>query len=98
MIYITVLYNEAGMKKVTETELLEIQKMRESLLEIVVSIGELTLNKFLVQAQLDSISTDINAQQSAFMDFKEKERVLFEKLQQTYGTGNIDMETGEVSE
>jgi hypothetical protein len=32
------------------------------------------------------------------MDFKEKERVLFEKLQQTYGTGNIDMETGEVSE
>jgi hypothetical protein len=47
---------------------------------------------------LDSISTDINAQQSAFMDFKEKERVLFEKLQQTYGTGNIDMETGEVSE
>ena len=86
------------MKKVTETELLEIQKMRESLLEIVVSIGELTLNKFLVQAQLDSISTDINAQQSAFMDFKEKERVLFEKLQQAYGTGNINMETGEVSE
>lgn len=86
------------MKKVTEAELLEIQKMRELLLEIVVSIGELTLNKFLIQTQLDSISTDINTQQSAFLDFKEKERVLFEKLQQTYGTGNIDMETGEVSE
>jgi hypothetical protein len=86
------------MKKVTDAELLEIQKMRESLLEIVVSIGELTLNKFLLQTQLESISTEINAQQSAFMDFKEKERVLFEKLQQTYGTGNIDMETGEVSE
>jgi len=86
------------MKKVTEAELLEIQKMRESLLEIVVSIGELTLNKFLIQTQLDSISADINAQQSAFIAFKENERVLFEKLQQTYGTGNIDMETGEVSE
>jgi len=86
------------MKKVTEVELLEIQKMRESLLEIVVSIGELTLNKFLIQTQLDVISADIDKQQSAFMNFKEKERVLFEKLQQTYGTGNIDMETGEVSE
>jgi hypothetical protein len=86
------------MKKVTEAELAEIQKMRESLLEIVVSIGELTLNKFLSQTQLDSISADINTQQSAFLDFKEKERVLFEKFQQTYGTGNIDMETGEVSE
>jgi hypothetical protein len=86
------------MKKVTDAELAEIQKMRELLLEIVVSIGELTLNKFLLQTQLDSISADINTQQSAFLDFKEKERVLFEKLQQTYGTGNIDMETGEVSE
>jgi hypothetical protein len=86
------------MKKVTEVELLEIQKMRELLLEIVVSIGELTLNKFLIQTQLDVISADIDKQQSAFMNFKEKERVLFEKLQQTYGTGNIDMETGEVSE
>ena len=86
------------MKKVTDAELAEIQKMRELLLEIVVSIGELTLNKFLLQTQLDGISTDINTQQSAFLDFKEKERVLFEKLQQTYGTGNINMETGEVSE
>ena len=86
------------MKKVTDAELAKIQKMRELLLEIVVSIGELTLNKFLLQTQLDSISADINTQQSAFLDFKEKERVLFEKLQQTYGTGNIDMETGEVSE
>ena len=86
------------MKKVTDAELLEIQKLREMLLEVITTIGELTLNKFMLETQLTTISSDIKTQQDKFVEFQAKERVLFEKLQQTYGTGNIDMETGEVSE
>lgn len=86
------------MKKVTDAELLEIQKLREMLLEVITTIGELTLNKFMLENQLTVISSDINVQQDKFVEFQTKERVLFEKLQQTYGTGNINMETGEVSE
>lgn len=86
------------MKKVTDAELLEIQKLREMLLEVITTVGELTLNKFMLEKQLTIVTTDINAQQDKFVEFQTKERVLFEKLQQTYGTGNINMETGEVSE
>ena len=86
------------MKKVTDAELLEIQKLREMLLEVITTIGELTLNKFMLENQLGVISSDIKTQQDKFVEFQTKERVLFEKLQQTYGTGNINMETGEVSE
>lgn len=86
------------MKKVTDEELLEIQKLREMLLEVITVVGELTLNKFMLENQLAIISSDIKTQQDKFVEFQAKERVLFEKLQQTYGTGNIDMETGEVSE
>lgn len=86
------------MKKVTDSELLEIQKLREMLLEVITTIGELTLNKFMLENQLNTISSDIKTQQDKFVEFQTKERVLFEKLQQTYGTGNINMETGEVSE
>lgn len=86
------------MKKVTEAELLEIQKLREMLLEVITTIGELTLNKFMLENQLTTVSSDIKTQQDKFVEFQTKERVLFEKLQQTYGTGNINMETGEVSE
>ena len=86
------------MKKVTDAELLEIQKLREMLLEVITTIGELTLNKFMLENQLNTVSSDIKAQQDKFVEFQTKERVLFEKLQQTYGTGNINMETGEVSE
>ena len=86
------------MKKVTDAELLEIQKLREMLLEVITTIGELTLNKFMLENQLATVSSDIKVQQDKFIEFQTKERVLFEKLQQTYGTGNINMETGEVSE
>ena len=86
------------MKKVTDAELLEIQTLRETLLEVITATGELTLNKFMLQNQLDAVTSEITKQQDKFIDFQAKERVLFEKLQQTYGTGNIDMETGEVSE
>jgi hypothetical protein len=86
------------MKKVTDAELLEIQTLRETLLEVITATGELTLNKFMLQNQLDDVTSEITKQQDKFIDFQAKERVLFEKLQQTYGTGNINMETGEVSE
>lgn len=86
------------MKKVTSEELLQIQKLRESLTEIITSVGELNLNKFILETQIKTVTDEINKQQTNFLEFQEQERVLFEKLQQTYGTGNIDLETGEIVE
>lgn len=86
------------MKKVTEQELTEIKNLRESLFQIVSSIGELNLNKFLLENQISDVDKSIKEQQLKFLDFQEKERVLFEQLQNKYGTGNIDIETGEVTE
>jgi hypothetical protein len=86
------------MKKVTDVELVEIQKLRETLVEIITSIGELTLNKFVLENQLSTLTDDIKTQQARFLEFQEQERVLFSKLQQTYGTGDINLETGEIAE
>lgn len=86
------------MKKVSDAELLEIQTLRDSLVEIITSVGELNLNKFLLQKQIDSVIEEIEKQQTRFVEFQEKERVLFGKLQETYGTGNINLETGEIAE
>lgn len=87
-----------GMKKVTDEELKQIQNLRETLLEIITVSGELSLTKFITEKQLNEINTSIKQQQEKFVDFQEKERVLFEQLQQKYGTGNINFETGEIVE
>lgn len=86
------------MKKVTDEELKQIQNLRETLLEIITVSGELSLTKFITEKQLNEINTSIKQQQEKFVDFQEKERVLFEQLQQKYGTGNINFETGEIVE
>lgn len=86
------------MKQVTTEELQQIQNLRETLLEIITVTGELTLTKFVAEQQLNELNVNIKTQQERFVDFQEKERVLFEKLQQKYGTGNINFETGEIVE
>jgi hypothetical protein len=86
------------MKKVTEEELKEIQSLRTSLLEIITLIGESHLNKVVIKTQLDAVEKEILAQEKRFLEFQSGERVLFEKLQQKYGTGDINMETGEITE
>jgi Flp pilus assembly CpaE family ATPase len=86
------------MKTVTNEELQQIQNLRETLLEIITVTGELSLTKFMTETQLNEVIANIKTQQERFVDFQEKERVLFEQLQQKYGTGNINFETGEIVE
>jgi hypothetical protein len=87
-----------SMKKITEDQLKEIQNLRESLLEIISSIGELHLNKLVISKQISEILASIEQQETKFAEFQEKERVLYEMLQQEYGTGNINLQTGEIVE
>lgn len=86
------------MKQVTEEELEGIRKLRDSLVDIISVTGELHLNKHLMEKQIKEINSSIELQEKRFEEFQEKERVLFESLQQKYGTGNINMETGEIQE
>ena len=86
------------MKKVTDAELKQIQQLRETLLEIVTVTGELHLSKFLAETQLANLTDELNKQHEKFVQFQEKERVLFEQLQIQYGAGNIDMQSGEITE
>lgn len=86
------------MKKVTDDELKQIQQLRERLVEIITLTGELHISKYLTEKQVTNITTELNKQHEKFIEFQEQERVLFEQLQQKYGTGNISFETGEITE
>lgn len=86
------------MKKVTDEELKNLQNLRDVLLEIIATVGELHLSKFLLDKQMMELVLEIENQQNRFVEFQEQERVLLEQLQKKYGVGNIDMETGEITE
>ncbi len=86
------------MRKVTDEELQEIHQLRNSIAEIVSTIGELSLEKFMTETKLLEIQSGIRDEESKFLEFQQNERVLFDKLQEKYNTGNINIETGEIVE
>lgn len=85
------------MNKVSTEELEELKTLKESLVSIVTAIGEFSLSKHLLETELNEIDEKIKTEHLKFKEFQAKERVLFEKLQQTYGPGNIDLTTGEIT-
>ena len=84
------------MAKVTDEELKEVQNLRDSLLTIISTVGEMTLSKSLLLKEVEKIEANIKIEEQKFSEFQEQERVIYEKLQQKYGTGNIDINTGEI--
>jgi hypothetical protein len=86
------------MKKVLDEELQELKSLRETYLEIITTLGELHLSKKILENNLKELSLLVETQENRFTEFQEKERVLYEKLQQKYGTGDIDFDTGEITE
>jgi hypothetical protein len=85
------------MQRVTTEELKEIQDLRETLITIISTIGELHLTKALLTNEITEVEGNLKNQEQKFYDFQEKERVIYNKLQEKYGTGNIDLETGEIT-
>lgn len=86
------------MNKVSDEEFSEIKKLKENILSIISTIGELHLSKVMLKAELNTVENRILDEENKFTKFQENERVLVEKLQQKYGAGSINLDTGEISE
>lgn len=86
------------MANITEEELTQVQTLKASLDEIVLALGELHLNKILINSEMKKLEQDQLIQETKFEEFREKERVLYTTLQEKYGTGSINLETGEITE
>lgn len=85
------------MKKVTQEELKEVQDLRDSLYVITSTIGELHLTRMMLQKEIESVDNNIKSEEQKFTDFQQQERVIYNKLQEKYGAGNIDLSTGEIT-
>jgi hypothetical protein len=86
------------MKKISDDDLSQIQSLREMLFEITTSLGELHLNKKILQNQILSVEKTMTDYEEKFSTFQDKERVLYDMFQTKYGTSEINLETGEIVE
>lgn len=74
--------------KFTEEELNEIKKMQEDYARLTAELGQLEVEKI-------SLEQRKNVVLSNYMSIQQKENELAKKLQEKYGDGELNLETGE---
>ncbi len=77
------------MAKISDDELQKVKQNREKVLEISQQLSELVLQQTLLEEQLKSVK-------QLFIDSVNKEQLYLQNLNETYGEGLLDINTGEI--
>jgi hypothetical protein len=75
-------------KLLSQDELNEIVQLRNEFANTFANIGS-------IQSRIKELEEENEANYTALKEIQKKEEVLFEKLKNNYGEGNIDLITGE---
>jgi len=78
----------------TESELNALRELREKYALSTTQFGQLKIEKRLIQKELDRLSRLEEEFESQYDAIIESEIVLVKQIEETYGQGNIDLETG----
>ena len=81
----------SDIKKLTEDELSSIKNVKQEYSDLAVSLGELEL-------QISSFNREKSRLLELHKQLLEKEGELAQKLQDKYGQGSINLETGEITQ
>lgn len=77
------------MAKISDDELQKVKQNREKVLENSQQLSELVLQQTLLEEQLKSVK-------QLFIDSVNKEQLYLQNLNETYGEGLLDINTGEI--
>ena len=82
-------------KKFTQEELDQIQKIRDENARIISDSGQIELELLLTNQKIDLLQDTKEKISEGFKQLQEQEKQLVEKLNKKYGTGTVDISNGE---
>jgi hypothetical protein len=77
--------------KFTEQEILEINELKKNVSEVFYQLGQLNLERKKRLEELDLIESDLH---NKYFALTQEEQSLFQKLNEKYGDGSYDLNTG----
>ena len=87
--------NTDNVVKFTEDELKSLEAVRNDYLNIQQEFGRTKVRKILALKQVDEIEQYGDQLESAYLQVQETEQTLAKTLEDKYGKGNLNVETGE---
>ena len=80
--------------KFTDEELKSLQDLSQSYQNIQASFGQMKVQKILNQQQADALEEAEEKMDADYKDIQDKERELVQQLNEKYGPGQLDPQTG----
>jgi len=77
--------------KFTEQEVLQINELKKNVSEVFYQLGQLNLERKKRLQELDLIESDLH---NKYFALTQEEQSLFQKLNEKYGDGSYDLNTG----
>jgi len=81
--------------KFTEEEMNKIKEVQELYREKTAVFGQLSFQKFQIERQLETATNAEVTLKKEIIDLEQQERVLVKELNEKYGAGTLDPQTGE---
>jgi len=82
-------------KKFTTEELDQIQKLRDKNQTILGQFGQIEIELILARQRYESLAKEKDDLNKQFLKFQGQEKELVEELNKKYGTGTVNLESGE---
>jgi hypothetical protein len=85
------------MAKLTQEEIQQIKELQQKYDQTVFELGSLEAQIIVLNAQIDKLNEEKRNLVSDLNTVGKKESELVKSLQEKYGTGSIDVESGEIT-
>ena len=85
---------ESAEMKFTDEELQSLQDLQNNYQEKQAQLGQLAVQRILLEQQSDALSVRQEEVQQEYQDVQEQERDIVAKLNEKYGPGQLDPQTG----
>lgn len=81
-------------KKLTDEELSSVKSLREQMIEVISTVGQLKLTYDLLEEDLNIAKERLAEQSKRYRELLKQEKELVDSFMSKYGIGSLDIETG----
>ena len=85
-------------KKLTQEEIEIVKELQKQFQDITYQIGQHQVKKFLLQKDIDAVNEEIETLNREIIRLQQKDKDMAEGLTEKYGTGYINIDTGEITD
>ena len=91
------LQQEKNTKKIDDADLTRIKELRDEYKSQTVKIGQFNVERILMNQAVERLNKAIEESEIHYSKLQEKERSLVKELQEKYGIGQLNLDTGTFS-